>query len=106
MTADTAAPALAATARNVMDRIRYVVLGTVDEDGCTRTAPEYFVPHRYRDLNWVSTPTSHDSHNRERDDRLSAVPRFERDSVLRLIAAWRCFWTSSATRSAPSLVKR
>ncbi len=33
MTADTAAPALAATARNVMDRIRYIVLGTIDEDG-------------------------------------------------------------------------
>jgi len=46
MTADTAAPALAATARNVMDRIRYMVLGTIDEDGCTRTSPVYFVPHR------------------------------------------------------------
>jgi hypothetical protein len=37
MTADTAAPAPAATARNVMDRIRCMVLGTIDEDGCTRT---------------------------------------------------------------------
>ena len=56
MTADTAAPALAATARNVMDRIRYMVLGTIDEDGCTHTSPVYVVPHRYRDLYWVSTP--------------------------------------------------
>ena len=32
-----------------MDRIRYMVLGTIDEDGCTRTSPVYFVPHRYRD---------------------------------------------------------
>jgi hypothetical protein len=39
MTADTATPALAATARIVMDRIRYMVLGTIDEDGCTRTSP-------------------------------------------------------------------
>jgi hypothetical protein len=73
MTSDTAALALAATARNVMDPIRYMVLGTIDEDGCTRTSPVYFVPHRYRDLYWVSTPTSHHSHNLERDDRLSAV---------------------------------
>jgi len=27
-----------------MDRIRYMVLGTIDEDGCTRTSPVYFVP--------------------------------------------------------------
>jgi hypothetical protein len=73
MTADTAAPALAATARNVMDRIRYMVLGTIDEDGCARTSPVYFVPHRYRDLYWVSSPTSHHSHNLKRDNRLSAV---------------------------------
>jgi hypothetical protein len=73
MTVDTAAPALAATARNVMDRIRYKVLGTIDEDGCTRTSPVYFVPHRYRDLYWVSTPTSHHSHNLKRDNRLNAV---------------------------------
>ncbi len=73
MTSDTAAPALAATARDVMDRIRYMVLGTIDEDGCTRTSPVYFVPHRYRDLYWVSTPTSRHSHDLERDNRLSAV---------------------------------
>jgi hypothetical protein len=56
-----------------MDRIRYTVLGTIDEDGCTRTSPVYFVPHRYRDLYWMSTPTSRPSHNLKRDDRLSAV---------------------------------
>jgi hypothetical protein len=44
MTADTAAPALTATSHNVMDRIRYMVLGTIDEDRCTRTSPVYFVP--------------------------------------------------------------
>ena len=73
MTVDTAAPALAATTRNVMDRIRYMVLGTIDEDGCTRTSPVYFVPHRYRNPYWVSTPTSHHSPNLKRDNRLSAV---------------------------------
>ena len=35
-----------------------MVLGTIDEDGCTRTSPVYFVPNRYRDLYWVSTPKS------------------------------------------------
>jgi general stress protein 26 len=73
MTSDTAVPDLVASARSVMDRIRYMVLGTIDEDGRTRTSPVYFVPHRYRDLYWVSDPTSHHSHNLTRDSRLSAV---------------------------------
>ena len=73
MTSHTEAPALAATARDVMDRVRYLVLGTIDEDGWTRTSPVYFVPHRYRDLYWVSAPTSHHSRNLTRDNRLSAV---------------------------------
>jgi nitroimidazol reductase NimA-like FMN-containing flavoprotein (pyridoxamine 5'-phosphate oxidase superfamily) len=73
MTSDANARALVATARDVMDRIRYMVLGTIDEDGCARTSPVYFVPHGYRDLYWVSNPTSHHSHNLERDNRLSAV---------------------------------
>jgi hypothetical protein len=73
MTSDNEAPTLAATARDVMDRVRYMVLGTIDEDGCPRTSPVYYVPYRYRDLYWVSNPTSHHSHNLHRDNRLSAV---------------------------------
>ncbi len=57
----------------VHERIRYMVLGTIDEDGCTRSSPVYFVPHRYRDVYWVSSPTSHHSHNLKRDNQLSAV---------------------------------
>lgn len=64
---------LAESARDVLDRVRYMVLGTVDEDGCTRTSPVYFVPHRYRDLYWVSDPATRHSRNLERDPRLSAV---------------------------------
>jgi nitroimidazol reductase NimA-like FMN-containing flavoprotein (pyridoxamine 5'-phosphate oxidase superfamily) len=60
-------------ARDVLDRIRYVVLGTVDEDGRTRTSPVYFTPHRYEDLYWVSHPDTHHSANLVRDDRLSGV---------------------------------
>jgi hypothetical protein len=70
---ETAAAELAASARDVLDRIRYVVLGTIDQDGWPRTSPVYFVPHRYRDLYWVSDPASHHSHNLARDSRLSGV---------------------------------
>jgi hypothetical protein len=73
MSNETAASDLAAMARDVLDRIRYVVLGTIDEDGRTRTSPVYFVPHGYQDLYWVSNPASHHSHNLERDNRLSGV---------------------------------
>jgi len=38
MTADTQ-PRPDRDSRNVMDRIRYLVLGTIDEDGCTGTSP-------------------------------------------------------------------
>ena len=57
-------------ARDVLDSIRYVVLGTIDEDGRTRTSPVYFTPHGYEDLYWVSHPDTHHSHNLARDDRL------------------------------------
>jgi hypothetical protein len=70
---DDAAPDLDQLARDILDRIRYVVLGTIDEDGRTRTSPVYFVPHGYEDLYWVSNPASHHSHNLARDNRLSGV---------------------------------
>lgn len=54
MTADTAPPAFSATARNVMDRIRYMVLGTIRG----RVYPHLAGVH---------------SHNLKRDNRLSAV---------------------------------
>ena len=73
MTDETTAAELAAMARDVLDRIHYVVLGTIDEDGRARTSPVFFVPHDYRDLYWVSHPASHHSHNLERDNRLSGV---------------------------------
>jgi hypothetical protein len=64
---------LAAEARDVLDRIRYVVLGTIDEDGRSRTSPVYFVAHEYTDLYWVSDPASHHSHNLARESRVSGV---------------------------------
>ena len=68
-----ATPDLAQQARDILDRIRFVVLGTIDEDGRTRTSPVYFVPHGYQDLYWVSNPTSHHSQNLARDARVSGV---------------------------------
>jgi Pyridoxamine 5'-phosphate oxidase len=66
-------PDLDTMAREVLDQIRYIVLGTIDEDGRTRTSPVYFHPHRYQDLYWVSHPDTHHSQNLGRDDRLSGV---------------------------------
>jgi nitroimidazol reductase NimA-like FMN-containing flavoprotein (pyridoxamine 5'-phosphate oxidase superfamily) len=70
---ETAAPDLDQLAREILDSIRYIVLGTIDEDGRTRTSPVYFTPHGYEDLYWVSYPDTHHSRNLTRDDRLSAV---------------------------------
>ncbi len=71
------------------------MLGTIDADGGTRTSPVPFVPHRYRDLYWVSTPTSHHSHDLKRDNRLSAVifdslgDAHQRRGSLAMGAFWR-----------------
>ena len=69
----TAAPHLDQQARDVLDSVRYVVLGTADEDGRTRTSPVYFTPHRYEHLYWVSYADTHHSLNLARDSRLSGV---------------------------------
>ena len=66
-------PDLDRMARDVLDSVRYVVLGTIDEDGRTRTSPVYFTPHGYQDLYWVSDRSTHHSHNLHRDPRLSGV---------------------------------
>ena len=73
MSEETADPDLDQQARDILDRIRYVVLGTIDEDGRTRTSPVYFTPHGYEDLYWVSYADTHHSQNLARDRRLSGV---------------------------------
>jgi hypothetical protein len=52
-----------------MDRIRYMVLGTIDEDGCTRTSVGVLHPTPIPRPLLVSTPTSHPSYNLKLDDR-------------------------------------
>ena len=99
MSEETADPDLAASARDVLDRIRYVVLGTVDEDGRTRTSPVYFVPHGYEDLYWVSNPESHHSRNLGRDDRLSGVVF---DSTVRPSPDTRAVYVTGTAREIPA----
>jgi len=50
-------------ARRVLDGNRYMVLGTVEDDGRPRLSPVYFTPARYRDLYWVSSPDARHSRN-------------------------------------------
>jgi general stress protein 26 len=50
-------------ARRVVDGNRYLVLGTVEDDGQPRLSPVYFTPARYRDFYWVSSPDAQHSHN-------------------------------------------
>jgi uncharacterized pyridoxamine 5'-phosphate oxidase family protein len=60
---------LRAMARRVIDDNRYLVLGTVEPDGSPRLSPVYFVPSRYRDFYWVSSPDAQHSRNlRERPE--------------------------------------
>ena len=60
-------------AREVLDGVRYVALGTTDEDGRARVSPVYFVHRGYTDLYWVSYADTHHSANLARDDRVSGV---------------------------------
>jgi hypothetical protein len=54
---------LSEMARRVLDDNRYMVLGTIEEDGRPRLSPVYFTPARYRDLYWVSSPEARHSRN-------------------------------------------
>jgi len=64
---------LAQQARDVLDSVRYVALGTIDEDGRPRVSPVYFTPHDYSSLYWVSYADTHHSANIARDERVSGV---------------------------------
>jgi hypothetical protein len=102
MSDETALQELAAMARDVLDRIRYVVLGTIDEDGRSRTSPVYFVPHGYQNLYWVSNPASHHSRNLHRDNRLSGVV-FD-STVLPGPDARAVYLTGTATEVPPDVL--
>ncbi len=50
-------------ARDVLDTNRYIVLGTIDDDGRPRVSPVYYNHADYRDFYWVSSRKSHHSRN-------------------------------------------
>ncbi len=52
---------------------RYLVLGTVDDDGRPRVSPVYFTHDGSRDFYWVSSPGSHHSRNISARPRVSFV---------------------------------
>lgn len=52
-------------ARQLIDNIRYMVLGTVNADGTPRVSPVYFAPDGYHRLYWISSPEAEHSRNVE-----------------------------------------
>jgi nitroimidazol reductase NimA-like FMN-containing flavoprotein (pyridoxamine 5'-phosphate oxidase superfamily) len=54
---------LAATAREIIDRSLYMVLGTADESGSPWVSPVYFAVSDYVDFYWVSLPDAQHSRN-------------------------------------------
>lgn len=54
---------LARTAREIIDRSLYMVLGTADEAGRPWVSPVYFAVGDYTDFYWVSLPDARHSRN-------------------------------------------
>jgi nitroimidazol reductase NimA-like FMN-containing flavoprotein (pyridoxamine 5'-phosphate oxidase superfamily) len=54
---------LARTAREIIDRSLYMVLGTADEAGRPWVSPVYFAVSDYSDFYWVSLPDARHSRN-------------------------------------------
>lgn len=54
---------LAATAKEIIDRSMYMVLGTADEAGRPWVSPVYFAAGEYSDFYWVSLPDAQHSRN-------------------------------------------
>ncbi len=54
---------LGAEARAVVDRTRYMVIGTADASGTPWTTPVYFSHEDYADFYWVSSPVARHSEN-------------------------------------------
>lgn len=95
----TVAPDLSAMVREVVDEVRYLVLGTIDVDGRPRVSPVYFTPHRYTDLYWVSHPGTHHSVNLGRDSRASGVVF---DSTVAPTGGARAVYVGGSAREVPA----
>jgi nitroimidazol reductase NimA-like FMN-containing flavoprotein (pyridoxamine 5'-phosphate oxidase superfamily) len=64
---------LAATAREIIDRSMYMVLGTADEAGTPWVSPVYFAFIDYKDFFWVSLPDAQHSRNLAKRPEVSIV---------------------------------
>ena len=54
---------LSQTAREIIERSLYMVLGTADEAGSPWVSPVYFAVSDYTDFYWVSLPDARHSRN-------------------------------------------
>jgi pyridoxine/pyridoxamine 5'-phosphate oxidase len=69
----TDAPGLAATARQVIDTSRYLVLATADQHGVPWASPVWYAHEGYREFFWVSRPQARHSRNIETQPQVSIV---------------------------------
>ena len=54
---------LESVAKNIIDSMMYMVLGTADGSGQPWVSPVYFAPAGYREFYWVSSPEAKHSRN-------------------------------------------
>jgi len=54
---------LSAVARSIIDKHRYMTLGTADADGLPWASPVWYAPRDYREFFWVSSPEARHSRN-------------------------------------------
>jgi uncharacterized protein YhbP (UPF0306 family) len=60
-------------ARNIIDSILYMAIGTADEHGQPWVSPVYFASEKYREFYWMSSPDVRHSRNILRRSQISIV---------------------------------
>ena len=60
---DPAQPNLDTVAREILDTVVYMTLGTADAAGRPWVSPVFFAADGYRDLDWISAPQATPSRN-------------------------------------------
>jgi pyridoxine/pyridoxamine 5'-phosphate oxidase len=64
---------LGTLARNIIDSMMYMVLGTADDSGHPWVSPVYFASAGYTEFYWVSSPDARHSHNIAERPQVSIV---------------------------------
>jgi nitroimidazol reductase NimA-like FMN-containing flavoprotein (pyridoxamine 5'-phosphate oxidase superfamily) len=90
---------LALTAREIIDRSLYMVLGTADESGSPWVSPVYFAVSGYTDFYWVSLPDAQHSRNLSARPEISIVVF---DSSVRIGTGQGVYMTARAEELAGS----